>query len=151
MDVVKDERLRAMAGSRSLSEVWVESCLPGRCADQRRFLYSVQGPFGRPAGSVGSGTLPSEMVHPLHGVGGTLSVRRVCVLCCPHGRGHTLSLTKRSSTFKKRDKMIRSVSLTAKKMLDMKQIFVVLTNPVSSALFSVFYTLRRTVFGGLKS
>lgn len=25
MDVVKDERLRAMAGSRSLSEVWVES------------------------------------------------------------------------------------------------------------------------------
>lgn len=47
--------------------------------------------------------------------------------------------------------MIRSASLTAKKMLDMKQIFVVLTNPVSSALFSVFYTLRRTVFGGLKS
>lgn len=48
--------------------------------------------------------------------------------------------------------MFRSVSLTAKKMLDLKQIFVVLTNPVYSALFSVFYTLeKRTVFEGLKS
>lgn len=48
--------------------------------------------------------------------------------------------------------MFRSVSLTAKKMLDLKQIFVVLTNPVYSALFSVFYTLeKRTVFEELKS
>lgn len=40
---------------------------------------------------------------------------------------------------KKKYEMIRSVSLTAKKMLDMKQIFVVLTNPVYPALFSVLY------------
>lgn len=49
----------------------------------------------------------------------------------------TLPLKLKSSTCKKKDEMIGSVSLTAKKMLDMKQIFVVLTNPVYPALFSV--------------
>lgn len=48
--------------------------------------------------------------------------------------------------------MIRVESLTAKKMLDMRQIFFFLTNLVCSALFIVFYSLKTiTVFEGLKS
>lgn len=47
--------------------------------------------------------------------------------------------------------MMRVESLSTKKMLDMRQIFVFL-NTVYSALFIVFYTLKKiTVFEGLKS
>lgn len=47
--------------------------------------------------------------------------------------------------------MMRVESLSTKKMLDMRQIFVFL-NTVYSALFTVFYTLKKiTVFEGLKS
>lgn len=133
---------RAMAGSRSLSKVG-SSLLSSRllCRPVQVTLQCV-GTLWPSCwlSRVGNTALPVG-ASPAKGKKAP-SLKKVSVLCCPHGRGHALSLKLNSlQHFKKKDKMIRSASLTAKKMLDMKQILVVLTNLVYSALFSVFYTL----------
>lgn len=133
-----------MAGSRSLSEVCFKaSCLPGPCADQHCLLCSMQ---GFPAFLlVGLETWPSRLVFPLHQEE-NMTQERLCPLSYPW---RTHSVLNTFQHLRKKDMVIKSTSLTAK-MLDMKQIGVVLTKPFQSALLSILYALeKRTV--GLRS
>lgn len=132
VNMVKDEGSRAMAGSRSLSEV---------CFKASVFQVLVQTSIGYSAACrdlpafllVGLGTWPSGLVFPLHKEE-NMTQESLCPLSYPW---RTHSVLNAFQHLRKKDMVIRSASLTAKKMLDVKQINVVLTKPFQSALLSI--------------